>query len=57
MSQQTKPPSLPQMASVVKKEVNNIDLGTEFTSIFKSVKKGVTSGVKTAVKAGLIWDF
>ena len=42
------------MASVVKKEVNNIDLGTEFTSIFKSVKKGVTSGVKTAVKAGLI---
>lgn len=52
MAQQS-PQILPQkMASVVKKEVNNIDLGNEFTSIFNSVKKGVKTGVQTAVKAG-----
>ena len=45
---QSQPQILPQMASVVKKEVNNIEL----SSIFNSIKSGVQTGVKTAVKAG-----
>ena len=42
------PQILPQMASVVKKEVTNIELA----SIFNSIKSGVQTGVKSAVKAG-----